>query len=334
VKELKQIPIDDIRIDGGTQLRAAIDQATVDDYAERIDELPPSIVFNDGAANWLADGFHRLHGHNKAGKKKMLCEVRKGTQRDAILYALGANAAHGLRRSNADKREAVEAALADSEWSSLSDRKIAEMCGVSADFVGNVRRICNPITDAPRPSCDQSHDAPATRTVERSGKTYTMNVRRIAESKRKNGKSENGNGKHAEPEDEVEIIPSIDAPTNGKHPAKEAPAGPVKDEEGQEIKPQKLVELWSRRQEITDLMTAVTKIKSTVNRACDAKDPLYTHVSVNQLIADCGNVYRALRFARPYAVCPYCGGRTCKVCKTGFVGETQFKNYTPEDLKV
>jgi hypothetical protein len=327
VKELKQIPIDELRIDGGTQLRAAIDQATVSEYAERIDELPPSIVFDDGAAKWLADGFHRMHGHNKAGKKKMLCEVRKGTQREAILYALGANAAHGLRRSNADKRKAVLAMLADPEWTAWSDRKIAEQCLVSNHLVAELRGA----------HLGEIPDAPATRTTERSGKTYQMETGRIGKSKPKNGKSANGNGKHPAaappPDDEVEIIPSLtDTARNGKH----APAPPavVKDEEGQEIKSPKLIDLWNRRDEISLMMAAVTKIKSTVNRACDAKDPLYSHVSVNQLIADCGNVYRALRFAKPYALCPYCGGRGCKVCKTGFVGETQYKNYTPEDLKV
>jgi uncharacterized ParB-like nuclease family protein len=332
VKELKQIPIDELRIDGGTQLRAAIDQATVDEYAERIDELPPSIVFDDGAAKWLADGFHRLHGHNKAGKKKMLCEVRKGTQRDAILYALGANAAHGLRRSNADKRKAVSAMLADPEWTAWSDRKIAEQCLVSNHLVAELRGA----------HLGEIPDAPATRTTERSGKTYQMNTGRIAKSNEKRRKSDNGkagNGKHpapapAAPDDDVEIIPSIND-TNGRN-GKHTPTPPavVKDEESQEIKSPKLIELWNRRDEISLMMAAVTKIKSTVNRACDAKDPLYTHVSVNQVMADCGNVYRALRFARPYALCPYCGGRGCKVCKTGFVGETTFKHYTPEDLKV
>jgi hypothetical protein len=260
----------------------------------------------------------------------MLCEVRKGTQRDAILYALGANAAHGLRRTNADKRKAVEAMLGDPEWAAWAQTKIAEACAVSREFV-------NRVVSEQRASCDRSQDAPAARTVERSGKTYQMDTGRIGKSKPKSGKSANGNGKHpapAAPDDEVEIIPSIND-TNGRN-GKHAPALPsvVKDDEGQEIKSPKLVELWNRRDEISLMMAAVTKIKSTVNRACDAKDPLYTHVSVNQLMADCGNVYRALRFAKPYALCPYCGGRSCKVCKTGFVGETTFKHYTPEDLKV
>ena len=42
--------------------------------------------------------------------------VKAGTRRDAVLAAAGANAAHGLRRSAADKARAVDALLTDDEW--------------------------------------------------------------------------------------------------------------------------------------------------------------------------------------------------------------------------
>ena len=41
----------------------------------------------------------------------MPCEVRTGTANDAILYAVGDNAAHGVRRSDADKRNCVAIVL-------------------------------------------------------------------------------------------------------------------------------------------------------------------------------------------------------------------------------
>ena len=52
-------------------------------------------------------------------------------------YSLGANQSNGLRRTNADKRHAVELAL--KEFPKLSDRAIAEMCGVSQPFVSEFR---------------------------------------------------------------------------------------------------------------------------------------------------------------------------------------------------
>jgi len=44
--------------------------------------------------------------------------------RNAVLHAIGANAIHRLRRSNADKRKAVEMMLADDEWSVLPNTEI------------------------------------------------------------------------------------------------------------------------------------------------------------------------------------------------------------------
>ena len=66
--------------------------------------------------------------------------MQEGTRRDAILHASGANADHGLRRSNADKRKAVLTLLEDDEWSQWSDREIAKRCGVSGGLASRTRR--------------------------------------------------------------------------------------------------------------------------------------------------------------------------------------------------
>lgn len=170
---IQNIKIAQIRTDGGTQPRAALNEATVAEYAESITEgakMPPISVYHDGADYWLADGFHRFHAHRKIGASDINAEVHQGTKRDAILHSVGANAAHGLRRTNEDKRKAVLTLLEDSEWSQWSDREISRQCGVGNKFVGDVRRsICVPNTDTP----------PATRLVERGGKTYeqkTVNI--------------------------------------------------------------------------------------------------------------------------------------------------------------
>lgn len=140
--KLVQLAPQHIRIDGGTQPRAEINEAMVKEYAEAMEEgteLPPAIVFYDGSNNWLADGFHRYHAAALL-KRRLSCEVRPGTRRDAILHSVGANATHGLRRTNADKRKAVETLLQDEEWKSWSDNHIAKSCGVSQPFVGDIRR--------------------------------------------------------------------------------------------------------------------------------------------------------------------------------------------------
>ena len=142
----KPIAIDLIRIDAGTQFRAAINQDRVTDYAELFDgskEWPfdsACEVFFDGVEYFLVDGFHRYHAGKRVKRASLSCIVHSGTQRDAIKFALSANARHGLHRSNEDKRKAVAFVLEDAEWSKLSSVAIAEICGVSDRFVGNVRK--------------------------------------------------------------------------------------------------------------------------------------------------------------------------------------------------
>lgn len=169
---LKTVNIKAIRIDGGTQSRVEIDDDIVSEYADAIKAkavFPPMVVFYDGAEHWLADGFHRWHALNKAGKASTEIEIRIGTRREAVLFSFGVNGTHGMRRTNADKRKAVESMLNDPEWAAWSDNKIAETCGVSHPFVAEVRRsILKPL-----------QDTPAVRTVERAGKTYQQDTSKI-----------------------------------------------------------------------------------------------------------------------------------------------------------
>lgn len=119
--------------------------------------LPPLSLFFDGVHFWLADGFHRYHACLQAGIERISAEIRTGSRRDAVLYAAGANTAHGLRRSNEDKRRAVSMLLEDPQWDQWSDNAIAKACGVSQPFVATVRAaIFKPLEDrlAPR-NCTQ-----------------------------------------------------------------------------------------------------------------------------------------------------------------------------------
>lgn len=166
--------IDQIRIDGGTQSRAAINETTVQEYAEAMADpntvFPPAIVYFDGKEYWLADGFHRLEAWRRIGRAEIPTEIRQGDRRRAILHSVAANSAHGLRRTNDDKRRAVLTLLEDAEWSQWSDREIARRCAVSPSFVGSLR--------APSVHDGQMDE---TRTVQRGGTTYQQKVANIGE---------------------------------------------------------------------------------------------------------------------------------------------------------
>lgn len=172
---MQNLKLEQIRTDGGTQPRTELNESVVAEYAESITDgakLPPITVFQDGSAYWLADGFHRFFAHKKIGAIDIQADVIIGTKRDAVLHSVGSNGSHGLRRTNADKRKAVETLLNDTEWAQWSDREVARQCGVGNKFVGDVRRsICVPNTDAP------------IRIVERKGKAYEQNTANIGKAK-------------------------------------------------------------------------------------------------------------------------------------------------------
>jgi hypothetical protein len=102
--------------------------------------FPPVVVFYDGNHYWLADGFHRLAAAKQCGRRTLDVTTNEGSRREAILYAAGTNATHGLRRTNADKRKTVGKLLEDKEWQQWSNREIARRCGVTHTFVSKLRR--------------------------------------------------------------------------------------------------------------------------------------------------------------------------------------------------
>jgi len=79
----------------------------------------------------LADGFHRLQAAKQAGRDSIATTIHPGGQREALLHALSANDTHGYRRTDADRRHAIELMLADPEWQAWSNREIARQCRVS-----------------------------------------------------------------------------------------------------------------------------------------------------------------------------------------------------------
>ncbi len=139
------VNINSITLDAGTQSRQQTNQVTIDDYQRQMEDEqwnwefePLPLLFTDGNNYYPGDGHHRILAAMTV-REDIFAEVRQGTLRDAIFYSCQANRFHGLQRSRADKRNQVELLLCDLEWQIMSDRAIAEHCGVSAPFVGNIR---------------------------------------------------------------------------------------------------------------------------------------------------------------------------------------------------
>ncbi len=175
------LPLSAIRADDRAQPRAALLTDRIGEYMEDIgrgDVFPPLVVFRDLEAYWLADGFHRYHAFVGLEFESAECVVHEGGLRDAILYSCGANAAHGLRRTNADKRQAVSRMLKDEEWSHWSDREIARRCNVDNHLVARLREQLAPVLTREIPSEPASGSGPPNESdgagrIQSQSRTYT-----------------------------------------------------------------------------------------------------------------------------------------------------------------
>ena len=138
-----KINIEKIRIDGDTQSRESLKEATILDYTEKVlagEIFKPIKIIYDGKDWWLADGFHRYFAHKRAKVNTIDADISNGTKRDAWIYSLSANGKHGLPRSNEDKRRSVMRALNDIELCDKTNIEIAKICDVSDMTVGRIRK--------------------------------------------------------------------------------------------------------------------------------------------------------------------------------------------------
>jgi ParB-like nuclease domain len=189
---LARIPLESIQVDPTVQQRAAgTCQDVVAMYAEAMCDgvaFPPIVVFgNVDGPFYLGDGFHRLKAHLLAHPdvKDIECKVHPGDRNDALLFACGANAQHGLPRSRSDKLKAVTTLIHSERWSGWSDREIARQCEVTHPFVAAVRREhletfpdARPEQAAPAgtPPVPNTTAPVRRRTARRGGKPYKLNT--------------------------------------------------------------------------------------------------------------------------------------------------------------
>jgi uncharacterized ParB-like nuclease family protein len=156
-KEIKDLSIDHIHAHPDCQIRMETKEEKVQEYEERLrngTEFPPLVVFIGETQvdskdhpmrnyHFIGDGFHRYRAAKRAGLKTIKCEVNivKNSMHAAVLHACGANDEHGIPRTNADKRRAVEV-----YWNifcrGMEVRKsstiIAKICKVTHTFVDTV----------------------------------------------------------------------------------------------------------------------------------------------------------------------------------------------------
>ena len=308
---MQELLIETIRIDGGTQSRETIDQQYVADLAEVIKggtRLPAIEVYGDGTDVWCADGYHRLKAHLAAGKLTIRCNVHKGILTDAIWASCAANKEHGLRRTNADKRRAVEMALKIQP--KLSARAVADHVGVDEGMV----RQCKVRCGIPAPE----------QVTGKDGKEYP--ARKIRPPWEAEG------GDSPPPGDDGEA----ETPDRERVAAQRTPVDGRVDAVGKPI-PVHLRELFERGTEVQALLTQLTSLKSVLKRAESSEDVLFGDVNYNSVFAAVQTAYDGIKATVPYAVCPWCHGVLSDQCRgcghRGVLGKYRYDTTVPELLK-
>lgn len=169
---IRDLALIELRRDGGTQSRVGNHEETVEEYAGAMrdgrwqwHQGNALIAYGDNDGTyWLADGFHRIEAAARAGLGTVPCDVRPGSRRDAVLYAVGANSSHGLRRTRQDVRRAIELLVRDEEWGKWSNAEIARRVGCTDKTVAVVRGELEATSEIPRLDTRMGADGKA-RTV-------------------------------------------------------------------------------------------------------------------------------------------------------------------------
>ena len=315
----KKIKLSEIVTDAGTQVRAGLNEATVTDYAEAMAggaKFPPVVVFHDGHRYIAADGFHRIHSAVRNGATQIEGDIRKGSKADALKFALGCNAHHGLRRTNADKRHAVELAL--KEFPNVSTVAIAKMCLVGDELVAEIRKS--------QPT-DSGRLAPPPR-IGLDGRERKLPPPPVVRA----GGSATGNRATNYPPPPVGK--ATDA-TGASQPPLPPPPAAVVDGTGWPV-PTQLIPLWQRADEVQELLTILSRVKGALRAAQDGRDKLFGEVNFSSALSHLEQAWTEIKTAKPFAVCPSCQGQlpdNCTLCRgRGLISEHRWNTcVTSED---
>ena len=138
----------------------------------------------------VVDGYHRWAAlaalMKRAPKAPVLgavpvVVVANGDRELASFHALAANAAHGIRRTNADKRHAIRLALAHPHCQKMGIGQIAQHLGVNRELVAAVREEVL-AASSPKAEATAKAAAAASEEVERRAKGgKPKSARQVAE---------------------------------------------------------------------------------------------------------------------------------------------------------
>jgi hypothetical protein len=326
----KLITIASINFKDSPVTRQQLNDEAVLDYSaayKREDTLPPPLLYQTDLHGLLvADGAHRITALQHIGVKQTLCEVRQGTRADCFNASVGSNLHHGVRRTNADKRQSIATAIAI--YPEIADLKIAELCHVSHSTVAEVRKSLETSgTINERKTIKTSDGKSRPTTVSKPSRRPKMQIRQSG--------AVGGEFKIStmEPSGDLETV-VLRVRAKGESPPD---TQVIVDSTGYPI-PEKAQPIWNRRFEIADLIQELGNIRHTLQGFAAAKDIIMAEVNLNAADCELEALISRCKAALPYAVCPSCQGKLVERCtncsKRGMVSRTRFERTDPALLKV
>ena len=315
--------------------------AIVAEYAERYSEgkkmSPIDVCGTHNLGFFIFDGHQRFAGMKQAGftgDTEIMVNVVDARIEQAVVkwLAAGANTEHGLRRSNDDKRRAVEMAL--ESHPEQSDRAIADHVGTSHEFVRQLRGQLSTADSSKSPEKRVGLDGKSRSLPPPPAQRAKTPPPASTEPPKASDQDGAATIPPAPSKPPAAIVASTATPPPTYEPAEQA--GRKVDEMMRPI-PEDLYEHFQRR---TDLMSHVAKLREierVISLGRKERDPLYAQVT-QETIAYIGNARKALEDCMPYAVCPWCGGMNpgCKMCgnRGGFVSKHQIERFAKPDPEV
>lgn len=310
----------------GLQTRVGLDERTVAEYVEAMEagaSFPAVTVYLDTAGKYyLADGFHRVEAAVRRGEKRILAHVVPGERIDALKHALGANADHGLRRTNEDKRRALEIAWENRQALFDGDPTgglLARTCGVSSRMAQGF--VSEREADLEASSTAQNvgvASVPERIETDSDAHSSTAQIAQYAPPQRKRI---GANGKQY-------AIPVPKRPAASGQPQPKHAPGVIVDRFGVEVP----TEIRGAFTDVTldEVAHHISVARSMIRRMKDEKNPAYMQLGDSASI-ELDNAFREVRFAKPYCVCRMCQGDGCKACgESGFQTEAQYGNNPKE----
>lgn len=326
----------------GLQIRAETSREYIDHLVELFDEdnpswpadLPPLVVFCDGRKYWLADGHHRLAGAVQAGCTEIRVNIISGTKTEALLFACGANAAHGLQRTNADKQNAIRIAHQLMNPGTPA-RAIARICGVSHSAVNDyLRNLRQPKSELEESSI--SSENPESSPSE-------SDCRAVADGK----PSHEADDRESDSGDSVsseacraDSAGSVEVPQSAENPPGDCGAGSVLSAEAQKalasvsifVEIDKAILQLARQINVlaqqagAELLRARYLKMTRETRDGQEVECFHSH--------DLDNLRREIAYWKPHGICPQCRAQpkqTCDVCKgLPYVTEAAFGRCSAE----